>query len=116
MYSAFGACRCSSGFYLARSTPTALWFGVFPRAAATLESGGAPAPGGPATVAVAGAGAGAKPEAPKLKLRPKAETKDFAGWQSVLHSFIAVYLDSSLADSSVDYISKCVFAIYEAFF
>lgn len=54
--------------------------------------------------AVAVAGAGAKPEAPKLKLRPlsaEAETKDVAGWQSVLHSFIAFYLDSSLADSSV---------------
>lgn len=58
-----------------------------------------------ATVAVAGAGA--KPEAPKLKLRPlsaepeaeaEAETKDVAGWQIVLHSFIAFYLDSSLAE------------------
>lgn len=71
-------------------------------------------------VAVAGAGA-KKPEATKRSSRERrGSNKRRRRWvaKRFAHSFIAFYLDSSLADSSLKTVcmSKCVFAIYYMWF
>lgn len=93
--------RSSSDFYLAHSTPTALWFGVFPRAVATLESGGAPA--------TVGQGQGQSQKLPSSSWSRKQKQKTLLGAKAfctVLSQFIWTALWQSRA---ADYISKCVF-------